>query len=153
AASPTVVTLALVGADSNAAAAGRNQLDNKTNYFIGDDPSHWYTDIPNYAQVQYQNVYPGVDLVYYGNSQNQLETDYTLAPGVDPSVIRLGVQGAQSLQLDAHGNLVITAGQSTLTEQAPVLYQDINGVRQPVSGGYVLLGDNQVGFQVGPYDS
>ena len=127
---------------------GLDQLPGTSNYLIGNDPSQWHTDIPNYARVEEQGVYPGVDLVYYGN-QRQLEYDFTVAPGADPGVIRLAFTGAESATLDAQGNLVLQTAGGDVVEQAPVLYQEAGGVRQAVSGQYVLEGDGQVGFAVG----
>src|SRR5271166_3929377 len=81
----------LVGANAKAAVMGADEFPGKSNYFIGNDPKKWRTNVPNYAQVKYQNVYPGVDLVYYGNQGGQLEYDFVVAPGADPSAIKLDV--------------------------------------------------------------
>ena len=93
--SSTGVALAmnLVGADPQAQVAGQDPLPGTSNYFVGNDPSQWHTNIANYGQVAYQDVYPGINLVYYGNQQ-QLEYDFDVAPGADPSNIRFAVQGA-----------------------------------------------------------
>ena len=115
-------------------------------------PSQWHTGIANYGQVAYQDVYPGVNLVYYGNQQ-QLEYDFVVAPGADPGSIRFNVQGADSLSLDDQGNLVLHTASGDVVEQAPVVYQEVGGTRQAVAGQFVLLGSNDVGFQVGPYDA
>jgi hypothetical protein len=145
------VTIQLVGANLSAPAAGLNELITKSNYLIGNDPSQWHTNIPNFGRVEYQGIYPGVDVVYYGN-QGQLEYDFTVAPGADPGIIQLSIQGAQNIALDAQGNLVLHTADGDVVEQAPVVYQQINGSRQAVSGRFVLEGNNQVGFQVGAYD-
>ena len=108
-----------------------------SNYLIGSDPSQWHTDIANYGQVEYQNVYAGIDLVYYGN-QRQLEYDFIVAPGADTTSIRLAFQGADGLSLDSQGNLLVHTAAGDLVEHAPVLYQEISGVRQAVTGRYVL---------------
>src|SRR5579863_8962196 len=79
----SVVRMTLAGANSAAQPAGDAQLPGKSNYFIGNDPARWHRDIPQFARVRYHNVYPGVDLVYYGN-QGQLEYDFEVAPGSDP---------------------------------------------------------------------
>jgi hypothetical protein len=143
--------LQLVGANPSAPAIGQDELITKTNYFLGSDPSQWRTNVPNFGRVEYQNVYPGVNLVYYGN-QGQLEYDFVVAPGADPGTITLSVQGTQGLGLDGQGNLVLHAGGGDIVEQAPVLYQENAGVHQAVSGRFVLEGKNLVGFQVGAYD-
>jgi Bacterial Ig-like domain (group 3)/Beta-propeller repeat len=146
------IAMNLIGANRNATVAGLDKQAGITNYFIGNDPSQWHTNIPNYSKVEYQSVYPGINLVYYGNQQ-QLEYDYQLAPGADPSQIRFAVQGAESLALDAQGNLVLNTGIGDVCEHAPVIYQQIAGVQMPVSGQFLLLGNNEVGFQVGAYDA
>jgi hypothetical protein len=152
-ASVTGVALAtnLVGANPEAAVAGLDQLPGTSNYFIGNDPSQWHTNIANYAQVRYQDVYPGVNLVYYGNQQ-QLEYDFVVAPGADPGSIRFSIQGADRLRLDANGNLVLSTALGDVLEHAPVVYQEAGGVRQAVVGQFVLLNQDEVGFQVGAYD-
>jgi hypothetical protein len=147
----SVVSMQLVGASATPQVVGLDQLPGVSNYFIGNDPSQWHTDIPNYAQVDEQGVYPGVDLVYYGNQQ-QLEYNFTVAPGADPAVIRTTFTGAESATLDDQGNLVLQTAGGAVVEQAPVLYQESDGARQAVSGQFVLEGDGQVGFAVGSYD-
>ena len=145
-----VVSLGLVGADPTASVSGLNKLSGVSNYFIGNDPSKWLSDVPNYGAVEYQNVYPGINLVYYGN-QGQLEYDFVLAPGADPNAIRLSVQGSRGVGLDAQGNLVLHTTGGDMVEHAPVVYQDVGGSRQSVAGQFVLEG-GQVGFQLGAYD-
>jgi autotransporter-associated beta strand protein len=147
-----VLLMQLVGANTTAPGTGQDPVAGTSNYLVGSDPGQWHTDIPNYSQVTYQGVYPGIDLTYYGN-QRQLEYDFTVAPGADPGAILLRFQGDQSVTLDEQGDLVLHTGGGDVVEHAPVLYQEVGGVRQTVSGGYVLEGDGQVGFQVGVHDS
>jgi hypothetical protein len=146
----TALDLQLVGASPSATATRLDPLVTKTNYLVGSDPSQWHTNIPNFGRVEYQNVYAGIDLAYYGN-QGQLEYDFVVAPGANPNAIKLSIQGAPSVALDGQGNLVLHEPGGDVTEQAPVVYQDIGGVRQSVAGKFVLAG-NTVGFQVGTYD-
>jgi hypothetical protein len=141
----------LLGANPTARPVGLDPLAGKVNYLIGNDPSQFHTGIGTYGRVEYQNVYTGIDLVYYG-TQGQLEYDFLLAPGADTKSIRLSFQGADGLSLDALGDLVVHTAAGDLVEHAPVLYQENGGVRETVSGRYVLEGNGQVGFQVGPYD-
>jgi hypothetical protein len=150
-AATNVLSLQLVGANPSAQPVGQDLLITRSNYFIGNDPSKWLTNVPSFGQVEYQNVYPGVNLVYYGN-QGQLEYDFVLAPGADAGAIRLSVQGTQSVHLDAQGDLVLHTAGGDVVEHAPVVYQDIGGQRQSVAGQFVLEDDGQVGFQVGAYD-
>src|SRR5262249_33607315 len=112
----------------------------------------FHTNIPTYGRVQYQDVYPGIDLVYYGNQQ-QLEYDFQVAAGADAGAIRLRFAGASGLSVDGAGNLVVQTAAGDLVEHAPILYQEGSAGRQSVSGGYVLDGDDEVHFQVGAYDA
>jgi hypothetical protein len=147
-----VLRLGLVGGNAAAPVMGLDPMITKSNYLMGSDPRGWVTNVPNFGKVQYQGVYCGINLVYYGN-QGRLEYDFTVATGADPSAIRLAIQGAESVSLDGQGDLVLHTAGGDVTEQAPVVYQVMNGTRQAVSGRFVLEGNNQVGFQVGPYDS
>ncbi len=142
----------LVGSNPKATVSGQDPLPGLSNYFIGNDAGQWHTNIANYGKVAYQNVYPGVNLVYYGNQQ-QLEYDFVVAPGANPGLIRFNVQGAESIALDPLGNLLIHTALGDVQEKAPSLYQVIGGEQQPVSGQFVLLGTNEVGFQVGAYNN
>jgi hypothetical protein len=148
---PSALRMELVGANPAAAATGLERQANVSNYFLGNNPSQWYTNVPNYAQVQYQGVYRGVDVVYYGN-QRQLEYDFRVAPGANPSDIQLRFSGTQGISLDRAGDLVLHTAGGDIVEHAPILYQQGNGVRHAVAGSYVLEANGQVGFQVGPYD-
>jgi len=151
--SPLTDTLSmdLVGANAQAPATGLDAQTATSNYFIGNDPSQWHTGVTNYGRVEYQNVYAGINLIYYGN-QRQLEYDFVVAPGANPAVISLAFQGTQDMTLDSQGNLVLHTAGGDVVEHAPVLYQDIGGVRQAVAGSYVLQGSHQVAFAVGAYD-
>ncbi len=128
------------------------ELPGKANYFLGNDPTKWRTNVPTYARVHYQDLYPGIDLIYYGN-QRQLEYDLVVRPGADPSRIRLGVQGADTLDVDAQGDLVLHTAGGDIRQRKPAAYQEIDGMRQEISGGYVLKGSHTVGFEVGAYDA
>jgi len=95
----TVLRMKLVGGNASAKIAGTGELPGKSNYLIGNDPKQWRTNLSNYTKVEYRDVYPGVDLVYYGN-QRQLEHDFVIAPGADPKAIRLAFQGAKKISLN-----------------------------------------------------
>src|SRR5262249_12761484 len=99
----TALRFSLVGASANPTVIGLGKLQATRNYLIGNDPSQWHTNVANYSSVQYQNIYKGINVVYYG-SQGHIEYDFTVAAGVSPSKIRLQINGAQSLSLDAQGN-------------------------------------------------
>ena len=111
-------------------AAGASSLPGKSNYFVGNDPRQWRTNVPTYAPVKYAGVYPGIDLVYHGN-QRLLEYDFLVAPGADPQAIGLRFQGAKKLTVNDDGALVIGIGDNEVIEHAPVVYQEIGGQRRP----------------------
>ncbi len=147
----TVLRMQLVGANPATRMVGLDALPGKSNYFIGKDPQNWHTDIPNYAKVQYQDIYPGVDLIYYGN-QGQLEYDFVVTAGVDPNTIRLGFEGADKITLDKQGNLILHTTGGKVIQYAPVIYQEINGEKQTIPGQYMFKDNDKVSFQVGTYD-
>jgi hypothetical protein len=149
---PAVVRMRLVGANRHPELTGLDPLPGTSNYFIGNDPERWQRDVPHYARVKSAGVYPGVDLVYYGN-QRQLEYDFVVAPGADPSRIALAFDGVRTLSLDPHGNLVLGTSQGDLVQHKPVIYQDIGGTRRPVVGRYVLRASQRVSFEIARYDT
>ena len=131
----SVLRMQLDGANPNAAVSGVDRMPTKVNYFIGNDPKKWHTDVPAYSQVKYQGIYPGVDLLFYGN-QRHLEYDFLVAPGADARQIALDVQGASKLHIDAHGNLLMSVRRGEVELQKPIMYQDVNGERRGIAGNY-----------------
>ncbi len=148
----SVVRMKLVGGNPNPAISGEDLLAGTSNYFHGEDTSRWRRGIPGYERVHYENVYPGIDLEYYGN-EGKLEFDLTVKPGANPNQIELEFNGADSLFLDDKGNLVLETAVGRVIQKAPKIYQTIKGERRPVSGNYQLLAENRVSFQTGPYDT
>jgi hypothetical protein len=146
-----VVRMDLAGASRTAHPTGSDALPGTANYFIGNDQANWHAGVPTYAKVKYTGVYPGIDLVYYGD-QRQLEYDFVVAPGADPRPIRLQFAGAKGLRLDADGDLTVTAAHGEIAFHKPVIYQVRDGVRQPVDGQFALLAKNAIGFTLGQYD-
>jgi len=142
----------LVGAAPKPPVSGLDELPGKANYFIGQDPAKWRTNVPTYAKVQYENIYPGIDLLYYGN-QRQLEYDFVVAPGANPEKIVLGFRGADEFEIEARGELVLHTTGGDIRQHKPIIYQDIDGVRREIAGGYVRKGVNRVGFEVAVYDA
>ena len=141
----------LVGSQPAVEVKGLDPLPGKANYFIGNDPKKWRTDVRTYGKVQYRDVYPGVDLVYHG-SQQQLEYDFVVAPGADPTAIRIGFLGTEATRIDENGDLVMHIGGTDIHQRKPLIYQEIGGARRELAGGYVLKG-SQVGFEVAAYDA
>ena len=148
----TVLRMKLEGANRSAQVTGMDELTGKTNYFIGNDPTRWHTDIPSYARVMYRDVYPGIDLVYYGKEQ-QLEYDLVVAPGADPSKIKLNFEGAQSIEVDAHGDLVLRTKVGDVHQRRPVVYQEVDGTKREIPSRYEMKGEQRVGFHVDTYDT
>jgi hypothetical protein len=109
--------------------------------------------VPHYARVTYRGLYDGVDLDWYTNRAGELEFDLTLAPGVDPTGIRLRYTGAGRLAVDGAGALVLDAGGHRLRQAPPVVYQEVDGARSELRGRYVLHGEDRVGFAVAGYDA
>ena len=154
--STRVVAMTLVGTDLNRTAAstrfeGEQPLEGKSNYFIGNDPTRWHTNVSNYSRVSLKEVYPGIDLAYYGR-QGQLEYDFIVAPGSDPRAIALKFEGADKLELNAGGELVLHTGGQELRQPLPTIYQEQNGVRQAVKGSYIEKENGQIGFEIGNYN-
>lgn len=149
---PDVLRMKLVDVAENAMAEGLEQLPGRSNYFVGNDPKKWRTGVANYAKVQYRDVYPGIDLVYYGK-QSQFEYDFVVAPGADPDAIQLEVShdASNQLQIDSTGTLVVDPARDVRFHK-PVIYQTTNGKRQIVDGRYKLLAANRVGFEISNYD-
>ena len=148
----TILQFKLLGATQNPAIVGEDEQPGRVNYFIGKDPKRWRTNVPTYGRVRYKNVYPGIDLVYYGNPR-RLEYDFEVSTKADPNLIQFEIKGANQIQLDPAGNLVLKVGGGELHFQSPVVYQQSQGQRLSVGGGYVLKDTTHIGFRVAQYDS
>jgi Beta-propeller repeat/Cep192 domain 4/HYDIN/CFA65/VesB-like, Ig-like domain len=146
-ASSVVVRLRLLGSAPAVHVTGQNLLGGTSNYFLGNDPRQWHTRIPNYARVRYHQVYPGIDLVYYGN-QGELENDFVVSAGSNPNSIRIGLEGVEGLRLDRSGNLILRVNAGEVQLRQPRANQGRNEV--PVK--YVLRAGNEVGLKLGAYD-
>ncbi len=154
----SVIRMKLEKANASALVSGVSPLPGKSNYFIGNDRSQWRQNIPQFARVQYQAVYPGVDLVYYGD-QGQLEYDFRVAPGSDPNQIALSFTGADvHVDSESSGDLVLSTANGDIRFHAPHVYQPAapaNGsgtVEKTVAGSFRQLADNKIGFAIGDYD-
>ncbi len=146
-----IVRMMLVGANPAPRVMGLSPLRAKVNYFKGNNPQDWHTGIPTYAKVRYEKVYPGIDLVFYGNQQ-QLEYDFVVAPGANPGAIRLTLEGQSKLRLNTQGDLLLGEKGREIRFLRPRLYQQVAGERRSVAGRYRLMASRQVGFEVGAYD-
>lgn len=162
---PRVLRMRLLGANPQPVMEGEQLLRGKVNYFIGNEPSLWRTNIATFGKVRYREVYPGIDLVYYGN-EGQLEYDFVVAPGADPNRIAMAFEGAEEMRVDEGGDLLLKVGDREVRWQKPFIFQQVNGVRQEVVGTYRLLegprGDGlltpaagplpEVSFELAAYD-
>lgn len=156
-----VLRLQLAGVNTNAKVVGVDLLPGRSNYFHGRDQKQWGTNVPQYAKVRYENLYPGIDLVYYGN-QGRIEHDFVVAPGADPRAISLKVDAAEKIDIDSAGDLVLRSTNGEVRLRKPVVYQVKPSAisnpqsqieeRKPADGSFVLAANNRVTFEIGPYD-
>jgi Abnormal spindle-like microcephaly-assoc'd, ASPM-SPD-2-Hydin/Beta-propeller repeat/Cep192 domain 4 len=146
-----VVRMKILGGNSTPVAVGADPLPGQANYFMGSDPGSWRTRIPTYARVEYRNVYPGADLVYYGQD-GRLEYDFRLSPGMSPRIIRMAFAGAKNMRLSPEGDLILLLPKGEIRFEKPVIYQAGPRGRRMLGGGYLLRGRNEISFFVPSYD-
>jgi hypothetical protein len=149
--STAVVRMNLLGANSHATLSAEDLQPGRVNYILGNDPSKWRSNVSLYGRVNYHNIYPGVDLAFYGAGK-QLEFDYAVNPGADPAPIALGFNGADNIRTDQAGNLVLATSAGPMELHKPVAYQLKNGARELVEARFVLKSKNEVAFELGSYD-
>jgi len=147
----SIVRMRLVGASPAAEIVGEEELPGKSNYFVGNDPEQWRTDVPHYSRVRYRDLYPGVDMVFYDNG-GVLEYDFVVAPGADPAQVRVQFAGAAGMELDATGNVILHTAAGHLVQRAPAIFQEVAGSRVEVAGGYALEDDGSLRFHLERYD-
>lgn len=147
-----VVRMRFEGANQTPSMKAEDSLDFKTNYFNGADGATNFTDVPNHRRIKYTSIYPGVDLLYYGNQQ-QLEYDLLIAPKANPQQIKLRFFGAEKVTLSKQGDLILTTTAGEVTYHKPVAYQTIGGKRNAVDANYQLAENGQVNFRLGKYDT
>jgi uncharacterized repeat protein (TIGR01451 family) len=145
------IHMQIEGASPEMKIAASDPLPGRSNYFRGNDRSHWVRNVPTFSRVRYSGVYPGVDLVFYGN-QGQLEYDFAVRSGADLGQIRLNLSGVEKVSLSEDGSLSLKTSGHEIRWNKPTIYQEVDGRRRPVTGGFELLAQNRVGFAVGAYD-
>ncbi|MFZ3217102.1 MAG: choice-of-anchor L domain-containing protein [Candidatus Acidiferrales bacterium] len=145
------VRMDLLGANPAPKMTGAEELPGKVNYLIGNNPSAWHTGVALYGQVKSEQVYPGVDLLFHGD-QRQLEYDFIVSPGGDPSQVAFQILGARKIEIAANGDLVLHAADANFRMRKPEIYQGEGAERRAVAGGFVLSAKNEVRFELGPYD-
>jgi len=147
-----VIRMKLAGANSSPELVALNEMPWKTNYFIGNDPEKWQVGVSSYGKIKYQDVYQGVDMVYHGKGR-QLEYDFVVAPHVDPSVIRINFDGAETLRINNDGDLLLNLKNGgELRQRAPVIYQEGDNGQERINGRFIIINKRDVGFDVGEYD-
>lgn len=155
-----VLRMRLLDGNNAARMTGLAELPGKVNYFRGNDPAKWRANVPTYGQVKYEQVYPGIDLVFYGNSQQELEYDFVVAPGADPNQIKLGFTGADNIETADNGDLVLQISDRQILQRKPRVYQLVNGREREISGSYRLrrgagpdaTGETIVAFNLSEHD-
>lgn len=141
------------GASEAAQVEGVDKLPGIVNYFIGDDPNKWRANIPTYGRVRYTEIYKGIDLVYYGSAERQLEYDFVVKPGANASQVALSFAGSESLHVDAAtGDLLIKTPVGLVRQHKPLVYQEVEGGRREIESGYEIKAVNRIGFRLGAYD-
>jgi len=145
------VRLRFVGANKYPGLAGEGKLGCRTDYLIGNDPKKWQTDVPSYSRVRYEDIYPGVDVVYHGKG-GRLEYDIVVSAGVDPSVVRLSFCGLTGIYLDHFGNLVLETPLGDMVHELPRVYQEVDGSIEELKAYYTLSHNGEVGFYLPEYD-
>jgi Beta-propeller repeat len=147
---PKVVRMKFVGANPQNL-AGENEQRQRSNYLIGRDPRRWHTQVPHYARLSSDDLYPGIDIVYHG-LQRQIEYDLIVAPDASPRSIRMAFAGVDAMTIDQNGDLILQTGGITLHQSKPVAYQVVNGDRRHIAASYVRTGSRTVGFRLGSYN-
>ena len=152
----SVVRLKLAKANPSPEVTAGDELPGKSNYLVGQDPGKWHRNVPQFSRVRYHSVYPGIDLLYYGRP-GQLEYDFEIAPGADPSQVSWRVESSDEkdfdqLMLDDQGDLLLSTASGRVRFAAPHVYQKNGDREQTVAGRFALLGHGAVGFELGAYD-
>jgi hypothetical protein len=146
-----VLRMKLIGANPAPEADGLEELAGKINYFMGSDPAGWRTNVATYARVRYADVYPGIDLIYYGN-QRELEYDWIVQPGAEPGTIGFAFDGAERTEFASNGDLVLTTAGGDVRLRKPLIYQESGGVRREIAGEFTPRIGGEIGFTVADYD-
>ena len=147
----STIRLSWVGSNPRAEPRGVGRQKGVSNYLLGNDPRKWHRHVAHYDRVRLHNLYPGIDLTYYGNQQ-RVEFDYVVAPHADPKSIQVAIDGPSLVSLDPTGRLSISSAGDEMLLLPPVAYQETNGQRTIVATRYVLLDSHHLGFEIGAYD-
>ena len=148
---PSVVRMKFNGSHGAQSIAPENRVETRTGYYLGRDPARWHADIPTFARIRYRSIYQGIDAVYYGNGR-ELEYDLIVAPHANPGVIDLAFDGADRIDIDSGGDIVLATGAGSWRQRKPVAYQLIDGQRRIVPATYVRRSQRNIGIALARYD-
>lgn len=149
---PAVVRMRFPGANTTPVVRGEDLMPGRSHYFTGNDPSKWRSGVAQYGQVRLIDVYPEIDLVYYGNQQ-QLEYDFVVRAGGDPRQIRIQFAGADHIAVAPGGDLVLSVNGGEMRQHLPYVYQDRDGIRHQVRASYRRLAADEFGIDLDSYDT
>jgi hypothetical protein len=147
----SILRMQLIGANPDPMVTGLGEFPGEVNYFIGSDSKSWQKNIDTYSKVEYKEVYPGIDLLYYGDNKN-LEYDFLISPGANPEAIIITFQGIDHLEIDRKGDLILWIEGEQFVQRVPTIYQESDGARREISGGYIHRGLYDIGFRIGDHD-
>jgi hypothetical protein len=145
------VRMKLLGANPDPVVRASEELPVRTNYFVGADRAGWRTNVPSFARVTYQKIYPGIDMTFYGNSA-ELEYDFAVSPGADPGAIRLAYDGIEKIEISEKGDLRLQVASARIEQKRPLVYQEYGRVRKKIAAEYFFPSDRLVGFRLGSYN-
>ena len=147
---PTRIGMRFAGAP-DAQIEGLEPVATRSHYYVDPDPSRWVSNVPHYGRIRYAQVYPGIDVEFHGEPDD-LEYDFVVAPGASPESIRIDFEGVSDVDIDAQGGLRLETPAGAVRQARPRIYQELEGVRRPVGGGYVRQGPRSIGFEVASSD-
>lgn len=133
-----VVRMKFSNTHSESEVTGGQFLPGKANYLKGNNPDRWLIDIPTFKTITYTELYPGIDVIFYGN-QRVLEFDFIVAPGANPEAITLDIEGAEKLEKGQNGDLKICLSEDYLLLRKPSIYQMTDSEKKEIIGSFHLL--------------
>ena len=149
--SNAVVRMKFVGGTNSASAHPMDALSSQSNYLIGNDSSKWVTGVAGFGKLRYENVYPGIDVLYQGESK-KLRYDFIVKPGADPNAIQMSFEGADNISINKDGDLAMTIGGKTLITTKPYTYQEDGGAKKEVASHFAVK-NGRVTFELAKYDT
>jgi hypothetical protein len=146
-----VIRAEFMGVNQNAVIMGDDRLSHNNNYFIGNIPSKWATDVPNYSSITYKDIYPGIDLKYHGDGKG-MKYDFIVNPGADIAQIKIRYYGTENLAISNNGDLEAATRFGDVYEKIPAIYHGIGESKRQVEGRYTMLEAGEFGFAIDDYN-